>query len=108
MAKSKYDKLRAEIKSDLLEQIERNGTYGKYYVDLIEDYMSLWDAKNGLVEDIRTRGVTVDYISNTGQTNVKKNESVGELVKVNSQMTKLLDSIGISPAQVDADDDDEM
>lgn len=108
MAKSKYDKLRAEIKSDLLEQIERNGTCGKYYVDLIEDYMSLWDAKNGLVEDIRARGVTVDYISNTGQTNVKKNESVGELVKVNSQMTKLLDSIGISPAQVDADDDDEM
>lgn len=100
--------MRKLIKQDLLDQLERNGTYGRYYLDLVEDYMAMWDAKNALIEDIRQRGTVIEYTSNTGQTNPKKNESVGDLLKVNAQMTKLLDSLGISPAQVDADDDDEM
>ena len=100
--------LKKQIKQDLLDQLDRNGTHGDYYQDLVEDYMTLWDAKNALVEDINKRGVVVEYTSNTGQTNMKKNESVGELLKVNAQMTKLLDALGITPAQVIGDDDDEM
>ena len=102
------NKLRTEIKQDLLDQLERNGTVGKYYLDLVGDYMKMWDAKNMLIKDIEARGAVVDYVSNNGTKNKKKNESVGELIKVNAQMTKLLDSLGIEPAQVAVDDDDEM
>lgn len=100
--------LRSAIKQDLLDQLERNGTVGKYYTDLVDDYMTAWDAKNQLAKDIKTRGAVVDYTSNTGQINKRKNESVGEFLKTNAQMLKLLDSIGIKPAQVEDDSDDEL
>ena len=100
--------LRKKIKVDLLEQLERNGTVGQYYQDLVSDYMQLWDVKNMLIDDIEKRGAVVDHVSNTGKTNRKKNDSVGELVKVNDRMVKLLDAIGITPAQVDGDPSDEM
>ncbi len=100
--------LREQIKNDLTEQLERNGTVGQFYQDLILDYMKLWDVKNMLIEDIDERGAVVDYTSNTGQSNKKKNDSVMELIKVNDRMTKLLDAIGITPAQTDGDANDEM
>lgn len=100
--------LRLEIKKDLLEQLERNGTIGKHYKDLVDDYMEMWDAKNLLADDIKMRGAVVKYTSNNGTVNKRKNESVGEFLKVNAQMSKLLDCIGIKPAQAEDDDDDEM
>ncbi len=65
--------LRSGIKQDLLDQLERNGTTGKYYTDLVDDYMIAWDTKNQLAKDIASRGAVVDYISNTGQANKRKN-----------------------------------
>lgn len=94
------------IKQDLLDQLERNGTVGKYYIDLVNDYMEMWDAKCRLAEDIKQRGVMPEYTSNTGQKNYKKNESVDALLKVNAQMLKLLSELGIKPAQEDGTEDD--
>lgn len=98
---------RSLIKHDLLDQLERNCTTGKYYVDLVDDYMELWNAKNLLIKDIKKRGATVEYVSNNGTINRKKNESVSEFAKINLQMIKLLAAMGISPSQA-GDDDDEM
>lgn len=95
--KTKARLLRDTIREDLLGQLERNGTAGAYYTDLVEDYMELWDTKNKLTADIRARGVTVDIVTSAG-TNQRKNDSVGELVKLNAQMLKLLDSLGVKPA----------
>lgn len=100
--------LRKAIKTELMEQMERNGTVGQYYTDLVEDYMELWDTKNLLVKDIRERGAVVDYTSNNGTRNKRKNDSVGELVKVNDRMVKLLDALGIVPIPVGSGMDDEM
>ena len=98
---------RSEIKKDLLDELERNGTVGKYYTDLVDDYMSLWDAKNLLKADGKERGAVVEYVSNNGTINKRKNESVGELVKVNDRMVKLLEALGITPDGA-VNDDDEM
>lgn len=98
--------IREQIEQDLLDQLERNGTVGEYYKDLVRDYMSLWSTKNMLAQDIEERGAVVDYESNTGTINKRKNESVSELVKVNGQMIKLLDAMGISPAQAGGMDED--
>ena len=100
--------LRKTIKQDLLDQIQRNGTCGSYYTDLVDNYMTFWDITNDLIADIKARGTVVLYTSNTGQKNMKKNESVDGLLKVNTQMTNLLDKLGISPSQAGADDDTEM
>lgn len=98
--------LRTDIKQALLEQLERNGTLEAYYVDLVNDYMELWETKNMLVADIKARGAVVEYISNNGTVNKRKNESVGELVKVNDRMLKLLDGIGVAPVPTEGDIDE--
>lgn len=103
MAKSK----RAEVRQDLIDQLERDGTIGKYYIDLIDDYMNLWDVKNKLQDDIRKRGAKVEVVT-ASSVNIKTNDSVLDSLKVNAQMLKILDSLGIEPAQSDGDGDDEM
>jgi hypothetical protein len=99
-------KLYKEIKNDLLNQNERNGTLGKYYIDLIEDYMDMWITKCLLISDIKERGINVEYNNGGGQSGIKKNESVDQLMKMNAQMLKLLAELGIKPAQSGGEDDD--
>jgi hypothetical protein len=84
-----------KIKSDLLDQLERNGTTGQYYIDLVFDYLDLWIAKSLLIEDIQERGVIVKYENGGGQSGMKKNDSIEQLVKVNSQMLKILADLGL-------------
>ena len=96
MAKTKIEKLRDQIKEDLLNQLKRNGIEESYYSDLVSDYIKMWDTKNALIKDIKTRGVQVECHSSFG-TNIKKNESVDQMIKINAQMLKLLDSMGIKP-----------
>lgn len=97
----------AEIKTDLLDQLDRNGTVGKQYIDLINDYMDMWVTKSLLVDDIQERGVSVEYNNGGGQCGFKKNDSVDQRIKINVQMLKLLDSLGIKPVRQDSDSDDE-
>lgn len=97
---------KTEIKMDLLDQLDRNGTTGKYYRDLVDDYIELYDTKKKLIQDIKERGVTCKYQNSETQWGYKKNDSVDQLLKVNQQMLKLLDALGIKPSQ-DGDPDDD-
>lgn len=106
--KTKKNKRNA-IKKDLLNQLKKNGTAKKYYTDLVEDYIKLWDAKEALSEDIEERGVTVEYNNGGGQRGTKQNDSVALFLKVNERMTRMLDSMGIKPSTVaTVEDDDEL
>ena len=101
---------KADIKKDLVDQLERNGVLGKHYFDLIDDYMCLWDIKNKLIKDIRVRGVSIEWSNGGGQGGFKKNESVSELNKTNAQMLKLLNDLGLKAARAEpvGKDDEEM
>ncbi|KIL06868.1 P27 family phage terminase small subunit [Clostridium botulinum] len=94
-----------EIKADLLKQLESNGTYGKHYEDLISDYMSLWNIKNRLIEDIKERGVSVDW-NNGKQHGKKKNDSISELNKTSAQMLKILSELELKPLPQEDDNYD--
>ncbi|MFD1405995.1 P27 family phage terminase small subunit [Robinsoniella peoriensis] len=97
-----------DIRSDLLTQLKMNQTAGKYYLDMIEDYMDLWITKNLLLTDVKSRGVSVRYNNGGGQSGYKKNDSVEQVLKVNTQMLKILDSIGIKPSTSGGGDDDDL
>lgn len=97
---------KSQIKQDLIDQLECKGVYGQQYLDLINDYMSLWDVKRALIKDIKERGVTVKYQNGENQWGYKKNDSVSELVKVNAQMLKILSELGLKATDVSAIDDD--
>lgn len=99
---------RDKIEQDLLDQLERNGTVGEYYTDLVADYMSLWQTKEMLYKDIDGRGVSVVYNNGGGQSGFKKNDSVDQVLKVNAQMLKILDALGIKPSTSSVGDDDEL
>lgn len=96
-----------EIKSDLLKQLDTNGTYGKHYEDLINDYMELWDTKNKLFSDIKARGVSIEW-NNGKQSSVKKNDSIAEVAKTNTQMLKILDALRLVPPKIQEDDEDDI
>ena len=99
-----------DIKKDLLDQLEANGTFGKFFEDMIEDYMAMYVTKTLLVEDIQKRGTIVPYNNGGGQTGYKKNEAVDMFNKTNGQMLKLLSELGLkaNAALGGGDFDDEL
>lgn len=97
-----------DIKKDLLDQLDRNGIYGKQFKDLVNDYMSLWIVKSLLIDDIKSRGVSIKWNNGGGQSGFKKNDSIAELNKTNAQMLKLLNELGIKATVADSGDDDEL
>lgn len=98
---------RRAIERDLKAQLKRNGTTSKYYLDLVDDYMRLWDIKNSLFSDITERGVVTAYNNGGGQSGTKQNDSVFSVLKVSDRMTRILDNLGIKPSVVAAGDDDD-
>ncbi|MDM9849214.1 P27 family phage terminase small subunit [Clostridioides difficile] len=101
--------LKNSIRKDLLRQIKENNMTEEYFKDLVEDYLKMWDIKNELIEDVKTRGVQVKYKNGQNQWGYKKNDSVSELIKYNAQMLSLLDKLGIKATpKVLGDDDIEL
>jgi len=99
------------IKKDLLNQLNGNGVRGNHYVDLIEDYMSMWDIKNQLIKNIVDKGVSIRYQNGENQFGYKKNDSISELNRTNRQMLTILNDLGLKAADikvVDNDDDIEL
>jgi hypothetical protein len=99
-ATKKYlrSKLFKEIREDLIDQLERSGTVGKFYNDLVDDYMDMWVTKCLLTDDIQARGVTISYDNGGGQKGFKKNDSIEQLIKINAQMLKILNELEIKPS----------
>lgn len=97
------------IEESLLEQLEMKGADMDHFVDLVRDYMSLWDVKNDLLEDIKERGVMYRDFSSVGIEMMKNNPSVRELVGINRQMLSILKDLDINTKTVALfNDDDEM
>ena len=96
---------RESIRQSLLKQLEENGVKGAHYVDLVEDYMSMWDIKNNLIADIQKRGVNVEYQNGPNQWGHKKNDSLQELTRTNAQMLKILYDLGLRAADLEGGGD---
>lgn len=78
------------------------------FVDLVDDYMALWEIKELLKEDIRKNGIRIAYDNGGGQTGEKENPSVQQQVRVNAQMLKILAQLGIATDKVLGGDADEL
>lgn len=88
------------IHKDMIKQLKDRNILESHYISLVDDYMELWNIKNLLIADINTRGVNVEWNNGGGQSGVKKNDSVNELVRVNAQMLKILSELGIRGADI--------
>ena len=100
---------RKQIYNDLIDQLERNGMDNAFCKDMVNDYMALWDISKALQRDIEERGVNCETELADGRTKISKNESVGELQKINAQMLKILDCFELKTVSAAPDDiDDEL
>lgn len=97
---------RKDVEKALMAQINPSGvSEQKHFLDLINDYMAMWNIKEKLIADIRERGAVVAYTSNNGTVNMKKNDSIDQLLKVNAQMLKILSDLGLRPV-IEGDDNE--
>lgn len=95
-----------QIRDDLLEQLDEKS--GQYHLDLIGDYMEFWNTKCLLQADVREHGVRIQYVNGRGETAEKKNDSVDQLLKVNAQMIRILQELGIKPRLKPVGEDDAL
>ena len=98
----------SKIKDSLLIQLTSKGANIDHFVDLINDYVSLWEIKNQLVSDIKNRGVMYEDFSSVGIKMMKNNPSVKELVGINKQMLSLLKELGLNTDNCKVVEDEEL
>ena len=94
------DRKRSMIKNDLIRQLQSKGAATKYYLDLVEDYMFLYDQKEMLQKNIEENGAIVEYVNSRGFPSRKKNEACDMLLKTNMQMLKTLEFLRINPNDI--------
>lgn len=100
---------KSDIKQDLLMQLQQKGITndnGNHYLDLVNDYMFMWDVKSGLIKDIKSRGVTVEWCNGPNQGGVKPNPSIDELKKTNNQMLRILAELDLKVKDFETEEED--
>lgn len=96
-----------DIRTDLKQQLEDMNKYGKVYDDLIEDYLQMVKTKDALKQDVKDKGLRYKVKTGNGFMQVKPNESIEKFIKVNNQMLKILETLGLkAPPETDQGDED--
>lgn len=99
---------RAKIKDSLEQQLWKKGANIECFQDIIYDYMSLYDIKKKLQQDIKKRGVSYKTVSASGYPIEKQNQSVKDLVAVNKQMLVILEKLKLTTDTTELGDDDDL
>lgn len=92
---SKIEKLQDVIREDLLNQLHEQEKFGKYFEDLVEDYVYNVGLKRKLQNDIDINGIRYKATTGNGYTTFKPNESIVNLHKTNAQMLKILSDLNL-------------
>ncbi len=93
------------IKEDLLFQLQTLNKIGKFYTDMVDDYIYFYQLKRKLQTDIRTKGLRYKQVNGNGIVVDKPNESILNLTKINTQMLKILNDLGLKEPQEPDDPD---
>lgn len=83
-----------ELRSDMLDDLQARGLVGKQYTDKVEEYMRLWCWLRMLDEDIKVRGVYIEYHNGATQKGMTDNKSLAIATRVSSQMLAIWSALG--------------
>lgn len=86
---------RKKVKDSILAALVAKGMDSPYFLDLVEDYMDLWDIKTKLRKDLQERGPFVEWQNGANQKGLRKNDSVVEYPKISKRMTDILRQLEI-------------
>lgn len=84
------------IRDDIVKQLDSLSKFGKYYDDLVNEYLSLLSIREALKEDIDTKGIRYKFTNGNGKKQEKANESVANLIKIEQIMLKISNDLGIN------------
>ncbi|MCI4056934.1 P27 family phage terminase small subunit [Bacillus cereus] len=98
---------KAKIKQDLLQQLENANLNGMHYVDLVDDYITLFDTKNKLAREIKKNGPMIEWQNSESQKGMKANPATKEFRETNKRMTDLLKVLGLKEPVYDGSNDDD-
>lgn len=98
---------KAQIKQDLLQQLENANLNGMHYVDLVDDYIILFDTKNKLAREIKKNGPMIEWQNSESQKGMKANPATKEFRETNKRMTDLLKVLGLKEPVYDGSNDDD-
>ncbi len=83
------------IEQDIKRQLKDQQKIGKYYDDLVNEYMYLRDVREKLKKDIKDKNVRYKFVNGNGKEQEKPNESIANLIKVEQIMLKIINDLGI-------------
>ena len=86
---------RKKVRDSILAALVSKGMDSPYFLDLVEDYMDLWDIKTKLRKDLQERGPVVEWQNGANQKGLRKNDSVVEYPKISKRMTDILRQLEI-------------
>lgn len=84
------------IADDISDQLIQLSKFGKYYDDLVNEYLSLLTIREALKQDIQTQGVRYRFTNGNGKEQEKANESVTNLIKIEQILLKIVNDLGIN------------
>ena len=86
-----------DIRTDLKQQLE---DLNKYYIQMVK-------TKDALKQDVKDKGLRYKVKTGNGFMQVKPNESIEKFIKVNNQMLKILETLGLkAPPEGNPGDED--
>lgn len=88
------------IEEDLKNQLESQGKFGKFYEDLLSDYIFMVRQKDKLRADINKKGIRYKTTNGNGIEVEKCNESYMTFLKINSQMLTILEKLNLKEPQL--------
>jgi len=107
----------AIIREDLIAQLRSQEKNGKYYDDLVSDYIYYLGLKTKLKKDIRDKGIRYQTTNAAGKEIEKANESIVNITKITTLMLKILSELKLneplvhppsSPNKKSKDDADDL
>ena len=91
--------MRKKLEKSFLEELGPNGKK-PHYLSLLNDYLNLWDISQDLSQDIKDRGVTIEWRNSETSFGTKDNPrseehnpSISNLLKTNAQMLSIKESL---------------
>ena len=94
-----------QVKESLLEQLRLQNKTGKFYQDLVNDYMEYWKLKKCLIKDIEVKGIRYKVVNGNGIETEKPNESIQNLQKTTVTMLKILSDLNLREPLVDGSEE---
>ena len=96
-----------EIKTSLMEQLKLQNKTGKFYEDLVNDYVEYWNLKKKLIADVKKKGIRYETFNGNGIKVEKANESIQNLQKTTVTMLKILNDLNLREPLLDNTSEDE-